>query len=87
VTHHSLAARLSRPTTNTATPLGCVGMLAELVDYVVGVDTHRGTHSATVAAARSGAVDADVTIAANPIGYKRALRFAGHHAAGPRVGG
>jgi transposase len=62
-----------------------MGTLADLVDYVIGVDTHPGTHSATVAAARSGAVDADVTIAANPIGYKRTLRFASHQAAGPRV--
>src|SRR6266496_4423117 len=62
-----------------------MGMLAELVDYVIGVDTHRDTHSAAVVAAGSGAVDADVTIAANPIGYKRLLRFAGHHAPGRRV--
>jgi transposase len=62
-----------------------MGMLSELVDYVIGVDTHRDAHSAAVVAARSGAVDAAVTIAANPIGYKRVLRFAGHHAPGRRV--
>ena len=47
-------------------------MLAELADYVIGLDTRPGAHFATAAAARSGAVDADATIAANPIGYKRA---------------
>ena len=44
-----------------------MGMLAELAEYVIGLDTRPGGHFATAAAARSGAVDADATIAANPI--------------------
>jgi hypothetical protein len=70
---------------NPAWEVFAIGMLAELVDYVIGVDTHRDTHSAAVVAARSGAVDAGMTFAANPTGYKRVLRFADHHASGPRV--
>ena len=60
-----------------------IGMLAELAEYVIGLDTRPGAHFATAAAARSGAVDADATIAANPIATN-ARAVAGHHASGPR---
>jgi hypothetical protein len=60
-------------------------MLAERVDYVIGVDTHRDSHAAAVVAVLSGALEVDITIVANPIGYKRLLRFARRHARGRRV--
>jgi transposase len=60
-------------------------MLAERVDYVIGVDTHRDSHAAAVVAVLSGALEVDITIVANPIGYKRLLRFARQHARGRRV--
>jgi hypothetical protein len=87
VTHHSLAARLSRPTTSTVNPTWEVtmGMLAERVDHVVGVDTHRDSHSAAIVVARTGEVRLDRTIRADAFGYKRLLRFARMHATGRRV--
>jgi hypothetical protein len=87
VTHHSLAARLSRPTTSTVNPHLEVnmGMLAERVDHVVGVDTHRDSHSAAIVVARTGEVLLGRTIAADAFGYKRLLRFARTHASGRRV--
>jgi hypothetical protein len=32
-----------------------IGMLAEQVDHVIGVDTHRDTHAAAIVAAGTGA--------------------------------
>ena len=60
-------------------------MLAEQVDYVVGVDTHRDQHTLAVVAAPSGAVVAQRSVAADARGYREALRFAAAHAAGRRV--
>jgi len=60
-------------------------MLADQVDHVIGVDTHRDSHSAAIVAALSGALEIDTTIGANPIGYKQLLRFARQHAPGRRV--
>src|SRR5207247_4425990 len=61
-----------------------MGMLAERVDHVIGVDTHRDSHSAAVCNP-SGAVAAEVTLAADAFGYKRLLRFAREQAPGRRV--
>ena len=33
-----------------------MGMLAERVDHVIGVDTHRDSHSAAIVDARTGTV-------------------------------
>ena len=60
-------------------------MLADEVDYVVGVDTHLDEHVLAVAAASSGAVLARRVVAASARGYAMALRFAEEHAAGTRV--
>jgi len=60
-------------------------MLADQVDHVIGVDTHRDWHAAAIVAALSGALELETTIVANPIGYKRLLRFARGHAGGRRV--
>ncbi|WP_222131277.1 hypothetical protein [Pseudonocardia sp. C8] len=41
-------------------------VLAELVDVVIGVDTHEHTHTAAVVAASTGAVLAQATVTADP---------------------
>jgi transposase len=51
-------------------------MVAELVDYVVGVDTHRDEHTLALVEAATGAVLAQGTVASNGRGYAEALRFA-----------
>ena len=60
-------------------------MVADEVDYVVGVDTHRDEHVLAVVAAPSGAVLARRAVGANGRGYAAALRFAGEAAGGARV--
>jgi transposase len=55
-------------------------MLAEQVDYVIGVDTHRDQHALAVVDARTGAVVAQAMTTADPRGYARATRFADRHA-------
>ena len=44
-------------------------MLAELVELVIGVDTHKHTHTAAVVVATTGAVIAQATVTATPAGY------------------
>src|SRR3954451_15533405 len=44
-------------------------MLAELVEVVIGVDTHKHTHTAAVVAAGTGAVLAQTTVPTDPNGY------------------
>ena len=56
-------------------------MLADQLDYVVGVDTHLDEHALAVVAAPTGAVVARQTVRANARGYQAALRFAGETAA------
>ena len=60
-------------------------MLADEVDYVVGVDTHRDQHVLAVVAAPAGAVVAQRSVAASGRGYAQALRFANQYAGGKRV--
>jgi transposase len=55
-------------------------MLAELVEVVIGVDTHKHTHTAAVVAAGTGAVLAQATVSADPAGYDRLLELAARHA-------
>jgi transposase len=54
-------------------------MLADLVELVIGVDTHKDTHSAAVVQAVSGAVVDQVTVPATPAGYRQLLRLANRH--------
>jgi transposase len=61
-----------------------MGMLAEDVDHVIGVDTHRDAHTAAIVAV-SGAVVAHRAEPANPFGYRRLLRFVRRQAGGRRV--
>ena len=52
-------------------------MLADELDYVVGVDTHRDEHVLAVVAAATGAVLARRAVRANARGYWEALRVVG----------
>lgn len=49
-------------------------MLSETLDVVIGVDTHKDTHTAAAVAA-TGAVLDHLTVAADPGGYQQALTF------------
>jgi transposase len=60
-------------------------MLADEVDYVIGVDTHRDQHVLAVVVASSGGVIAQRSVRSNARGYAEAMRFAGDHAPGARV--
>jgi transposase len=56
-----------------------MAMLADLVELVIGVDTHKHTHTAAVVTAASGAMIAQATVAASPAGYQQLLELAGQH--------
>jgi transposase len=56
-----------------------VSMLAELVEVVIGVDTHKDTHTAAVVDARTGGVLARVTVPADPDGYTEVTAVAEQH--------
>ncbi len=60
-------------------------MVADEVDYVVGVDTHRDEHVLAVVVAPAGAVVAQRAVSTNGRGYGQALRFAREYATGARV--
>jgi transposase len=61
-------------------------MLADELDYVIGVDTHRDTHAlAVVAACSGGVVVVEPSLSACPDGYRRLLALAQTHAAGTRA--
>ena len=49
---------------------GSEGMLADQVDYVVGVDTHRDEHVLAVVVAPAGAIVARRSVPANARGVK-----------------
>jgi transposase len=53
-----------------------MSMLAELVEVVIGVDTHSQTHTAAVLEVRTGAVLARVTVNADPDGYAELVALA-----------
>ena len=56
-----------------------MSMLAELVEVVIGVDTHKDTHTAAVLDARTGAVLARATVPADPGGYTELSTVAEAH--------
>jgi transposase len=60
-------------------------MLADELDYVIGVDTHRDQHTLAVVAAPTGAVLAQAVVRADGRGYGEALRFAARHASDARA--
>ena len=53
-----------------------MAMLADLVELVIGVDTHKDTHTAAVVQAVSGAMLEQVTVPATPAGYRKLLALA-----------
>lgn len=61
-----------------------MSMLADQVDYVIGVDTHRDTNTAAVVTA-AGAVLAHQQCSTDAMGYRRVVAFADEHAPGRRV--
>lgn len=60
-------------------------MLADQLDYVVGVDPHRDEHAVGVVDVRSGVVVFETSVAADSGGYAEALRLAETHAPGRRA--
>lgn len=54
-------------------------MLADLVDVVIGVDTHKNTHTAAVVAASTGAAVENLTVDTDPDGYAELVAFADRH--------
>ena len=54
-----------------------MAMLADLVELVIGVDTHKHTHTAAVVTAATGAVVEQATVPATPAGYRQLLQLAG----------
>lgn len=60
-------------------------MLADEVDNVIGVDTHRDTNTAQAVAAKTGAIGLHTTTNADSPGYRRMLAFADKHAPGSRA--
>jgi transposase len=59
-------------------------ILADLVQVVIGVDTHKHTHTAAVVAAATGGVLATQTVLTTPAGYQALVALAQRHS-GPRV--
>jgi transposase len=57
-----------------------MSMLAELADVVIGVDTHKHTHTAAVLDTGTGAVLARCTVTADGAGYAGLVAFADEHA-------
>ena len=53
-----------------------MAMLADTVELVIGVDTHKHTHTAAVVAAATGAMLDQVTVPATPAGYRQLLKLA-----------
>ena len=60
-------------------------MLADELDYVVGVDPHRDAHALAVIDVRSGVVVFEASIVASGEGYAHALSLVDEHAAGRRA--
>ena len=60
-------------------------MLADQLDYVVGVDPHRDTHALAVVEVRTGGVVFEASVAASSERLRAALRLAEQHAPGRRA--
>jgi transposase len=60
-------------------------MLADQLDYIVGVDPHRDSHALAVLQVISGAVVFEAAVSANSEGYAQALELVDQHAAGRRA--
>src|SRR6059036_1609746 len=60
-------------------------VLADQLDYVVGVDPHRDSHALAVVHVISGAIVFEANVAANSEGYAHALELVDEHAAARRA--
>jgi hypothetical protein len=60
-------------------------MLADQLDYVVGVDPHRDSHALAIVHVVSGAVVFETNLAASSEGYAQALELVDQHATGRRA--
>jgi transposase len=60
-------------------------MLADELDFIVGVDPHRDSHALAVVEVRTGVVVFEASVAADSGGYERALQLAHQHAPGRRA--
>src|SRR5437588_11795090 len=60
-------------------------MLADQLDYVIGVDPHRDSHALAVVQVISGAIVFEADVAANSEGYAQALELVDQHATGRRA--
>ena len=60
-------------------------MLADQLDYIVGVDPHRDSHALAVVEVVSGAVVFETTVVADSEGYALALKLVEVHALGRRA--
>src|SRR2546422_6357500 len=60
-------------------------MLADQLDYVVGVDPHRDSHALAVVHVVRGAVLFEAAVDASSDGYAQALRLVDQHAPGRRA--
>jgi transposase len=60
-------------------------MLADQLDYVIGVDPHRDTHALAIVEVRTGGVVFETSVAASGEGYARALELAREQSPGRRA--
>ncbi len=60
-------------------------MLAGKVEFVIGVDTHRDSHTAAIVQAATGGVVNQLTVATDAFGYRKLQAFTDRHAPGRRV--
>jgi hypothetical protein len=60
-------------------------MLADQLDYIVGVDPHRDSHALAIVHVQSGAVVFEAMVLANSDGYAEALRLVEERASGRRA--
>ena len=60
-------------------------MLADELDYVIGVDPHRDRHALAVVCSPNARIVIETSVAASSGGYRSALRLAEQHAPGRRV--
>ena len=60
-------------------------MLADQLDYVIGVDPHRDVHALAIVDVRTGGVVLETSVAASSSGYERALELAQRQAPGRRA--
>ena len=60
-------------------------MLADQLDFIVGVDPHRDAHAIGIVDVRTGVVVFEASVSADGAGYEQALRLGEQHAPGRRA--